>query len=178
MVPNYGPVMDIVLIRPEIAHNTGAIIRLCANTGAGLHLVEPLGFTLDDTLLKRAGLDYHEHATVVVHRSLDEAAAALPGRWWGFSSRATTRYADAPINPTDVLAFGAERAGLDRNALDRIGAARMLTIPMLAPSRSLNLANAVSVVVYDAWRRHGFAGAAAPTEGLTSESFTGPLFDP
>jgi tRNA (cytidine/uridine-2'-O-)-methyltransferase len=170
--------MDIVLIHPEIAHNTGALIRLCANTGAGLHLIEPLGFSLDDTLLKRAGLDYHEHATVIVHASLNEAVAALPTRWWGFSSKATTRYTDAAIGSDAVLVFGAERAGLDRDALDHIGADRLLTIPMVAESRSLNLANAVSVVVYDAWGRQGFPGATEPAAGLTSESFTEPVFDP
>lgn len=170
--------MDVVLVNPEIANNTGAIIRLCANTGVRLHLVEPLGFSLDDSLLKRAGLDYHEHATMVVHESLDAAAAALPGRWWGFSSHATTRYTEAPLADDDTLVFGAERAGLDTATVDRIGSDRMLTIPMQAASRSLNLANAVSVVVYDAWRRQGFPGAAGPASGLTSESFTEPVFDP
>ena len=170
--------MDVVLVYPEIANNTGAIIRLSANTGARLHLVEPLGFSLDDALLRRAGLDYHEHADVVVHESLDAAAAALPAPWWGFSSRATTRYTEASIANDHVLVFGAERAGLDSEAIDRIGADRMLTIPMQAESRSLNLANAVSVVVYDAWRRQGFPGASDPRSGLTSESLSEPVFDP
>ncbi|MDG1876170.1 MAG: tRNA (cytidine(34)-2'-O)-methyltransferase [Acidimicrobiales bacterium] len=170
--------MDVVLVHPEIANNTGAIIRLCANTGARLHLVEPLGFSLDDSLLKRAGLDYHEHTTMVVHESLDAAATALPGRWWGFSSQATTRYTDAPIAADDTVVFGAERAGLDAGARHRIGADRMLTIPMQAESRSLNLANAVSVVVYDTWRRQGFPGAADSASGLTTESLTEATFDP
>lgn len=170
--------MDVVLVYPEIATNTGAIIRLCANTGARLHLVEPLGFSLDDSLLKRAGLDYHEHASMVVHESIAAAAAALPGRWWGFSSRATTPYTDASLDADAVLVFGAERAGLDQAMHDRIGADHMLTIPMQPRSRSLNLANAVSVVVYDAWRRQGFPGADGPPTGLTSESLTEPAFDP
>ena len=170
--------MDVVLVYPEIANNTGAIIRLCANTGARLHLVEPLGFSLDDALLRRAGLDYHEHADMVVHESLDAAAAALPGRWWGFSSHATTRYTEAPIESDDTLVFGAERGGLDAASIDRIGTERMLTIPMQAESRSLNLANAVSVVVYDAWRRQGFPGAIDHASSLTSESLSGPVFDP
>lgn len=169
--------MHVVLVYPEIAANTGAIIRLCANTGARLHLVEPLGFSLDDSLLKRAGLDYHEHASMTVHESVEAAATALPSRWWAFSSRGTINYADAPIRADDVLVFGAERAGLDAATLARIGPGRTLTIPMRAESRSLNLANAVSVVVYDAWRRQGFPGAAGPSSGLTAETLTQPPFD-
>ena len=151
--------VEIVLVHPEIAPNTGAIIRLAANTGAGLHLVEPLGFELDDRLYSRGGLDYHELASVTVHADLAAAAAALPGHWWGFSARASTRFSDAPIGPDDVLVFGAERAGLTGPALDRIGPERLLGIPMRAGNRSLNLANAVAVVVYDAWRRQGYPGA-------------------
>ena len=158
--PLPSPDVEIVLVHPEIAPNTGAIIRLCANVGARLHLVEPLGFELDDRLYARGGLDYHELTTVTVHPDLDAAAAALPGRWWGFSASATLRFSDAPIAADDVLVFGAERAGLTAAARDRIGPASMLTIPMRAESRSLNLANAVSVVAYDAWRRQGYPGAA------------------
>lgn len=170
--------MDVVLVGPEIANNTGAIIRLCANTGCRLHLVEPLGFSLDDTLLKRAGLDYHEYTSVTVHASIDAAATALPGRWWAFSARATRRFTDASIGPDDTLVFGAERAGLDAEVLARIGSDHTLTIPMRPESRSLNLANAVSVVVYDAWRCHGFAGAAETSPGgLTVEALTEPPFD-
>lgn len=169
--------MDVVLVYPEIAHNTGAIIRLCANTGAHLHLIEPLGFSLDDASLKRAGLDYHEHATTTVHRSVEAAADALPGRWWAFSSHATNRYTDAPIGIDDVLVFGAERAGLDAAVLDRIGPEHTLTIPMRPESRSLNLANAASVVVYETWRRHGFGGAGGQATGLTAETLTEAPFD-
>ena len=167
--------MRILLVHPEIAPNTGAIIRLAANTGAEVHLVEPLGFELDDRSYARGGLDYHELASVAVHPDLDAAAAALPGPWWGFSARATTRFADAPIAFDDVLVFGAEAAGLTSTAVDRIGANRMLAIPMRAESRSLNLANAVSVVVYDVWRRHGYAGAG-PTGGPFSEAPNRPPF--
>ena len=152
--------VEIVLVHPEIAPNTGAIIRLCANVGAGLHLVEPLGFALDDRLYTRGGLDYHELADVTVHPDLDAVAAALPGPWWGFSAHATQRYDQAEVGAGDVFVFGAERAGLDAATTQRIGPQRMLTIPMREGSRSLNLANAVAVVVYDAWRRQGFGGAA------------------
>ena len=170
--------MDVVLVYPEIAHNTGAIIRLGANTGARLHLVEPLGFSLDDALLRRAGLDYHEYATVRVHPSIEAAVDALPGRWWAFSSHSSRRYTDAPIGVDDVLVFGAERAGLDADVLGRIDPDRRLTIPMRPESRSLNLANAVSIVVYDTWRRHGFPGAAGSPSGLTAETLTEQPFDP
>ena len=157
--PLPSPFVEIVLVHPEIAPNTGAIIRLAANTGARLHLIEPLGFALDDRLYSRGGLDYHELANVTVHSDLDTAARALPGRWWGFSARAATPFSDAPIEPDDVLVFGAERAGLTSAAVERIGEANLLTIPMVEGSRSLNLANAVAVVVYDAWRRQGYPGA-------------------
>ncbi len=151
--------MEIALVHPEVAPNTGAIIRLAANTGAGLHLVEPLGFDLDDRLYSRGGLDYHELATVTVHPDLDALDAALPGPWWGFSAHGSTRFTDAAIGTNDVLVFGAERAGLTDAARTRIGTDHLLTIPMVDGSRSLNLANAVAVVVYDAWRRQGYPGA-------------------
>ena len=161
-------------MHPEIAPNTGAIIRLAANTGAGIHLVEPLGFELDDRLYSRGGLDYHELATVTVHPDLDTAAAAVPGTWWGFSAHGTTRFGDASIGPDDVLVFGAERAGLTNEARQRIGADRLLTIPMVEGSRSLNLANAVAVVVYDAWGRQGYPGAVGG--GTVAESPLAPPF--
>ena len=129
--------VEIVLVHPEIAPNTGAIIRLAANTGARLHLVEPLGFALDDRLYSRGGLDYHELADVTVHADLDAATAALPMPWWGFSARATTRFTDAAIGADDVVVFGAEASGLTEAAVERIGADRMLGIPMRAGSRSL-----------------------------------------
>lgn len=168
--------VQILLVHPEIAPNTGAIIRLAANTGASLHLVEPLGFELDDRGYARGGLDYHELASVTVHPDLDAAARALPAPWWGFSARSTTRFADAPIDIDDVLVFGAERAGLTSAAIERIGTDRMLTIPMQEDSRSLNLANAASVVVYDVWRRHGYPGAG-PSGATTSETPDTAVFD-
>ena len=165
---------ELILYQPEIPPNTGNIIRLCANTGANLHVIRPLGFELDDRLYRRGGLDYHELAAVTVHPDLDAVAAALPAPWWGFSARATTRFTDAAIGHDDVLVFGAERDGLSTAAIDRIGTDRLLGIPMRDGSRSLNLANAVSVVVYDVWRRHGYPGAAVA--GPVAESPLEPPF--
>ncbi|MDW3220508.1 MAG: tRNA (cytidine(34)-2'-O)-methyltransferase [Acidimicrobiales bacterium] len=169
--------MHVVLVQPEIAPNTGAIVRLCANTGATLHLVEPLGFQLDDRLLRRGGLDYHEYAEMTVHPNLDAVAAALPGRWFGFSARSTRRYTDVDYRDDDVLVFGTERSGLSPDDKQRFEQDRLLTIPMLAGNRSMNLANAVSVVVYEAWRQADFAGAGADQPGLTAETTASPPFD-
>ena len=169
--------MHVVLVQPEIAPNTGAIIRLCANTGAMLHLVEPLGFTLDDRLLRRGGLDYHEYASVKVHPNLDAAVATRSGRWFGFSSKADRPYTDVGYEDDDILVFGTERGGLGNNDLARITDDHLLTIPMRAGSRSLNLANAVSVVLYEAWRQHGFAGAGPEGRGLTAETTGAAPFD-
>ncbi len=172
--------MHIVLVSPQIAPNTGNIIRLCANTGAELHLVEPLGFSLDDALLKRAGLDYHEYMTMTVHADLDSARSALPGRWLAFSTHSTTRYTDVAYRPDDVLVFGCEPSGLDDDVKSRFDEAHSVTIPLMPNNRSLNLANSVAVVVYEAWRQLDFAGAASiedRTEGLTGELLDGTPFD-
>ncbi|MEQ8841467.1 MAG: tRNA (cytidine(34)-2'-O)-methyltransferase [Acidimicrobiales bacterium] len=167
--------MHVVLVHPEIAPNTGAIIRLCANTGARLHLVEPLGFELSDTQLKRGGLDYHEHADMTVHPDVDTALAGLPGRRFGFSSRGTRRYTDVDFTPDDVLIFGAERAGLDDHAISLIPADQMLVIPMRPDNRSINLANAVSIVLYEAWRQRDFAGAGETGTGTVERLHLGPF---
>jgi tRNA (cytidine/uridine-2'-O-)-methyltransferase len=154
--------VHVVLVAPEIAANTGNIVRLCANTGASLHLVEPLGFRLDDRHLRRAGLDYHDLATVTVHATLDDALGHgdLAGaRCYALSGRGARRYDEAGLGPGDVVVFGAERAGLSPAVLDRFPVDRRLRIPMRPGNRSLNLANAVAVVVYEAWRRAGFSGA-------------------
>ena len=157
---------DVVLHEPEIPPNTGNIIRLCANTGARLHLVQPLGFTLQDRQLRRAGLDYHEYARVQVHASLDAALASLAAtaghapRVFALTTRGDTRY-DAPdYLAGDVLLFGSETRGLPGHVLDTIPAECRLRVPMQPGSRSLNLSNAVAVVVFEAWRQHGFAGGA------------------
>ncbi len=169
--------MHVVLVHPEIAPNTGAIIRLCANTGSELHLVEPLGFSLDDRLLKRGGLDYHEYVSINVHASLEELTSSLPGRYFGFSSKAGRSYADVAFEVDDVLVFGAERSGLAQPARTLISEDQMLVIPMQAGNRSLNLANAVSVVVYEAWRQRGFTGASSERSGLTAETSGAEPFD-
>ncbi len=165
--------MHVVLVHPEIAPNTGNIIRLCANTGCALHLIEPLGFALDAARLKRGGLDYHELATVTTHTSLDALRQELPGRWFAFSARGPTRYDQVAFEPDDVLVFGAERAGLPESTLARWEEQRVLSLPMRPHNRSLNLANAVSIVVYEAWRQQGFDGAATAPDvsgTLTSET--------
>jgi tRNA (cytidine/uridine-2'-O-)-methyltransferase len=152
--------LHVVLVAPEIAPNTGNVIRLCANTGATLHLVRPLGFSLDERSLHRAGLDYHELADVHVHDDLATCRRAITGgRWYALTARATRRYDDVDLAAGDVLVFGPERAGLDAATLDEFPETHRLGIPMRAGNRSLNLANAVAVVVYEAWRRTGFAGA-------------------
>ena len=158
---------DVVLVAPEIATNTGNIIRLCANAGARLHLVEPLGFTMDDTSLKRAGLDYHDLTTVTVHPDAATALDALEGRRrFAFSSRAARRFDEVPFGPGDTFVFGAERAGLTAGQLDELQPLTLLSIPMRPGTRSLNLATAVAIVVYAAWRQHGFTGAGG--DGATT----------
>jgi tRNA (cytidine/uridine-2'-O-)-methyltransferase len=151
---------DVVLYRPEIPPNTGNVIRLCANTGARLHLVEPLGFSIDDKQLRRAGLDYHEFTTLKVHRDWDACFAAIaPARAFAFTRHATRRYDDVRYAAGDMLVFGAETAGLPEDLLARFDAGSRLRLPMRPGNRSLNLSNAVAVVVYEAWRQAGFAGS-------------------
>jgi tRNA (cytidine/uridine-2'-O-)-methyltransferase len=152
---------DVILYEPEIPPNTGNIMRLCANTGARLHLVEPLGFRLDDRLLRRAGLDYREWASVQVHASLDQClAAAAPAKLYACSTRGTVLYAQSSFHPGDGLLFGPETRGLPTGILNAILPAQRLFIPMRLGNRSLNLSNAVTAVLYEAWRQNGFAGAA------------------
>ncbi|MBI2383965.1 MAG: tRNA (cytidine(34)-2'-O)-methyltransferase [Gammaproteobacteria bacterium] len=153
--------IHVALYQPEIPPNTGNIIRLCANTGAQLHLIRPFGFYLDDRAVKRAGLDYHELAAVRQHDSLDALRAALPGaRWLALSTRGTTRYDCVRYAPTDVLLFGPETRGLPQELLESLPPEQRLHLPMRPGSRSLNLSNAVAAVVYEAWRQMGFGGAA------------------
>lgn len=145
---------------PRIAPNTGNAIRMVAATGTELHLVEPLGFDLSEPKLKRAGLDYHDLASVTVHASLSEAWQALqPQRVYAFTAHASTSFAGIDYQPDDVLMFGPEPTGLDQVTLADPHITAQLRIPMLAGRRSLNLSNAAAVVVYEAWRQHGFAGA-------------------
>ena len=150
----------IVLINPEIPPNTGNVIRLAANTGARLHLVEPLGFTMDDRQLRRAGLDYHEFARVQVHPNYDDLKKTLAGhRMFALSTRGTRNYAQVEFRVGDAFVFGAETRGLAHELLEQFPVDMRLRLPMLAGNRSVNLSNAVAVVVFEAWRQIGFLGA-------------------
>ncbi|MGA9163586.1 MAG: tRNA (cytidine(34)-2'-O)-methyltransferase [Thiobacillus sp.] len=150
---------DIVLYQPEIPPNTGNLIRLAANTGCRLHLVEPLGFDLSDKQVARAGLDYHDMACVQVHPGWVAVQAALTGRrWFALTTKGSARYADCAFQPGDVFIFGPESRGLPPEILEGFEPGRRLRLPMLPGSRSMNLSNAVSVVVFEAWRQNGFAG--------------------
>jgi tRNA (cytidine/uridine-2'-O-)-methyltransferase len=152
---------DIVLYEPEIPPNTGNIIRLCANAGARLHLVKPLGFTLEDKQLKRAGLDYHEFATLKVHDNWQTCRAALAGRrMFALTTKGSTRHSDIAFRPGDVFVFGPETRGLPENIREEFTPEHRLRLPMLLHSRSLNLANSVAVIVYEAWRQNGFANGS------------------
>jgi tRNA (cytidine/uridine-2'-O-)-methyltransferase len=152
---------DIVLVEPEIPPNAGNVIRLAANTGCRLHLVEPLGFSMDDRQLKRAGLDYHELATVTVHQDWSACRAFLCGRRrLAFTTKAAKLYTDAQYAPGDVLVFGAETRGLPDSILNDFEGQYRLRLPMLPGNRSLNLSNAVAVAVFEAWRQLGFEGRA------------------
>jgi tRNA (cytidine/uridine-2'-O-)-methyltransferase len=151
----------IVLVQPEIPPNTGNIIRLAANTGARLHLVEPLGFTMDDRQLRRAGLDYHEYAHVQVHKNFEALKQALTGRrLFALSTRGTRNYASVEFRVGDGFVFGAETRGLPQELLQEFPADLQLRLPMLAGNRSVNLSNAAAVVVFEAWRQIGFLGSA------------------
>lgn len=147
----------MILCEPEIPPNTGNVIRLCANTGATLHLVKPLGFDLDARGLRRAGLDYCELASVRVHADFAACLQTLEGaRVFAIETGGARTYAEERYQPDDALLFGSETRGLRREILERIGAGRVLRIPMLAGNRSLNLSNAVALVLYEAWRQLGF----------------------
>ena len=151
--------LDIVLVHPEIPPNTGNVIRLAANTGARLHLVRPLGFTLDDKQLKRAGLDYHEYAGMQVHASWDALAQAMTGRrMFAFATSAERLFTDVRYAADDVLVFGREADGLPSPILEAFAPQMRLRLPMRPGNRSVNLSNAVAVAVFEAWRQLGFSG--------------------
>jgi len=153
--------LDIVLVQPEIPPNAGNVIRLAANTGARLHLVEPLGFSMDDRQLRRAGLDYREMASVRVHRDWPACRAALgAARAFAVSTRGGVAHSGVRYAAGDAFVFGAETSGLPEALLGEFPAERRLRLPMRPGNRSLNLSNAVAVVVYEAWRQLGFPGAA------------------
>jgi tRNA (cytidine/uridine-2'-O-)-methyltransferase len=150
---------SIILYEPEIPPNTGNIIRLCANTGTDLHLVEPLGFELDEKRLRRAGLDYREFVTVQTHASLDACLDALgQPRVFALSTRNATRYDEARFEEGDALLFGPETRGLPQAVLDGLPPEQRLRLPMQEGNRSLNLSNSAAVVVFEAWRQLGFPG--------------------
>jgi tRNA (cytidine/uridine-2'-O-)-methyltransferase len=149
--------LHIVLYEPEIPANTGNIIRLCANTGARLHLIKPLGFAMDDKKLRRAGLDYHEWVTVKQYESLGEFIAGInPKRLFALSTKGKQPYSNIQFQADDALLFGPETRGLPADILNRLGTDNCLYLPMLSTSRSLNLSNSVAIALYEAWRQLGF----------------------
>lgn len=149
--------LNVALFQPEIPPNTGNIIRLCANTGSGLHLIHPLGFRLDEKRLKRAGLDYHEWARIVEHQNFDAFQPQSPGRIIACETIGETCYADFDYQDNDTLLFGSETKGLPDSVLSQLPAQHIVRIPMQAYNRSLNLSNSVAIILYEAWRQLGFA---------------------
>jgi tRNA (cytidine/uridine-2'-O-)-methyltransferase len=151
----------VVLVEPEIPPNTGNVIRLCANTGAQLHLIEPLGFPLDDAKMRRAGLDYHDYATMKVHADWAAFIAAQspdPARMFAMTTHGATPFATVSFKPGDVFVFGAETRGLAPELRDSFAASQRIRLPMRPGNRSVNLSNTVAIVVYEAWRQNDFAG--------------------
>ncbi len=157
--------LDIALFEPEIAPNTGNIIRLCANCGANLHLIEPLGFDLEEKKLRRAGLDYHSLARVRRHKDMAAFVSFLDQerdgnyRLFACTTKTTGRHTDAQFKASDVLLFGPETRGLPAELIDSLPMEQRVRVPMMPDSRSLNLANAVAVIAFEAWRQLGFEGA-------------------
>lgn len=153
----------VVLVEPEIPPNTGNIIRLCANTGAHLHLIEPLGFPLDDARMRRAGLDYHEYADMQVHpnwAAFLESAQPDPQRMFAMTTHGSAIFAELRFRPGDVFVFGSETRGLSVALRESFPPSQRIRLPMQAGNRSLNLSNAVAVTVYEAWRQNDFAGGS------------------
>ncbi|UZN50050.1 tRNA (uridine(34)/cytosine(34)/5-carboxymethylaminomethyluridine(34)-2'-O)-methyltransferase TrmL [Cupriavidus cauae] len=153
----------VVLVEPEIPPNTGNVIRLCANTGAQLHLVKPLGFPLDDARMRRAGLDYHEYASMKVHNSWDAFLAGErpdPARMFALTTHGSTPFGQVAFAPRDWFVFGSETRGLAPERREWFAPSQRIRLPMRPNNRSLNLSNTVAVVVFEAWRQQGFAGGA------------------
>ena len=153
----------VVLVQPEIPPNTGNVIRLCANTGAQLHLVEPLGFPLDDARMRRAGLDYHEYAQMKVHRDWNAFVASEhpdASRMFALTTHGSTPFATVAFRPGDVFVFGSETKGLDPALRESFPSSQRIRLPMRPGNRSLNLSNTVAVVVFEAWRQNGFIDGA------------------
>ena len=153
--------LNVVLFEPEIPPNTGNIIRLCANTGFTLHLIEPFGFELDDKRMRRAGLDYADVADLQIHKNLDACLQALPdAKVWAMTTKASGLHTAASFSAGDILLFGPETRGLPEDVRAAIPQQQWLKLPMVASSRSLNLSNACAITVYEAWRQLGFGGAS------------------
>lgn len=153
--------LNIVLYQPEIPQNTGNIIRLCANTGFRLHLIEPLGFTWDDKRLRRSGLDYHEFAEIQKHKTYEHFLnEAQPKRLFAMTTKGLPAHSEVQYEAGDYLMFGPETRGIPMTILDTLPIERKIRIPMTANSRSMNLSNSVAVAVYEAWRQLGYQGAA------------------
>ena len=152
--------INIVLVNPEIPPNTGNIIRLCANTGYYLHLIKPIGFDLKDKQLKRAGLDYHDIAKVKIHDNLYEFIKTInPKRILATTSKVSKSYTTMKFNKNDAILFGSESNGLSEDIINKIQKENVFNIPMKPNNRSLNLSNAVSIIVYESWRQHNFEGS-------------------
>lgn len=162
--------LHVILYQPEIPPNTGNVMRLCANLGARLHLIEPLGFRLEDRLLRRAGLDYREWADVRVHPHLGSCRQQLGDvELYALSTRGRRCYAEPSYGPEEAFLFGPETRGLPEDVFASVPLARRLRIPMQPRNRSLNLSNAVAVVLFEAWRQRGFTGATGPCLGSSLE---------
>ncbi len=152
---------NLILYQPEIPPNTGNIIRLCANTGVALHLVKPLGFPLEDKRMRRAGLDYHEYASMQVHEDWQACLQALGDiRLFALTTKGSVRHDSIAFEPTDGFVLGPETRGLPPEVLETFAPERKLRLPMQSNSRSLNLSNTAAVLIYEAWRQHGFAGGS------------------
>ena len=152
--------INIVLVNPEIPPNTGNIIRLCANTGYYLHLIKPIGFDLNDKQLKRAGLDYHDIAKVKIHDNLNEFIKTInPKRILATTSKVSKSYTTIKFNKNDAILFGSESNGLSEDIINKIKKENVFSIPMKPNNRSLNLSNAVSIIVYESWKQHNFEGS-------------------
>lgn len=158
---DFQPIVNVVLVAPEIPQNTGNLIRLCANVGARLHLVEPLGFKLENPGLRRASLDYSDLTHIQVHHFIDEFLKDVPiGRVYGATNHGTVLYTTPRYRRGDTIVFGSESVGLPGNVVDKLRIENRVRIPMMPANRSLNISNAAAIIVYEMWRQIGFSGAS------------------
>ena len=159
---DFQPIVNVVLIAPEIPQNTGNLIRLCANVGARLHLVEPLGFQLENARLRRASLDYSDLTDILVHNSIDECFQTISiGSVYGATIPGTVLYTSPRYQLGDTIVFGSESVGLPASVVDKLNFENRVHIPMMPANRSLNISNAAAIIVYEMWRQIGFSGASA-----------------